>query len=202
MLFRSKPSSRRRVANEITIHKSMNHSNIVQFERCFEDDNHVYLLLELCSNKTLREMLRRRGRLQELEAQYFINQLINGVKHIHSKKIIHRDLKLGNLFLGKSLELKIGDFGLAARVGYAGERKKTVCGTPNYIAPEVLNSKTFGHSYEADVWSIGVILYTILIGKPPFETANVKLTYNRIKENKKQEQKKIKYTKITKLEIL
>ncbi|KAJ6612090.1 hypothetical protein lerEdw1_015193 [Lerista edwardsae] len=79
------------------------------------------------------------------------------------------------------MEVKIGDFGLATKVEYDGERKKTLCGTPNYIAPEVLGKK--GHSFEVDVWSIGCIMYTLLVGKPPFETSCLKETYIRIKNN-------------------
>jgi len=79
------------------------------------------------------------------------------------------------------MEVKIGDFGLATKVDYDGERKRTLCGTPNYIAPEVLGKK--GHSYEVDVWSLGCILYTLLVGKPPFETQTLKDTYTRIKKN-------------------
>ena len=91
-------------------------------------------------------------------------------------------LKLGNLFLTDKMELKIGDFGLATKLEFEGDRKRTVCGTPNYIAPEILDGKQ-GHSYEVDIWSLGVILYTLLIGKPPFETSDVKTTYKRIKAN-------------------
>ncbi len=80
------------------------------------------------------------------------------------------------------MELKIGDFGLATKLEFEGELRKTVCGTPNYIAPEILDGKK-GHSYEVDIWSLGVIIYTLLIGKPPFETADVKTTYKRIKMN-------------------
>jgi len=101
---------------------------------------------------------------------------------MHEKKVIHRDLKLGNIFLGKGNEVKIGDFGLACKLLFDGERKKTLCGTPNYIAPEVLDGKN-GHSYEVDTWSIGVVLYTCLVGKPPFETQDVKSTYKLIKAN-------------------
>jgi len=79
------------------------------------------------------------------------------------------------------MEIKIGDFGLATKLEFEGDKKKTICGTPNYIAPEVLDGKQ-GHSYEVDTWSLGVIIYTILIGKPPFETSDVKTTYSRIKK--------------------
>lgn len=100
---------------------------------------------------------------------------------MHSKSVIHRDLKLGNLFLDRRMNLKVGDFGLAALVQFPGQRKKTVCGTPNYIAPEILFDRDNGHSFEVDVWSIGVILYTFLVGKPPFQTKEVKEIYAKIK---------------------
>ena len=91
-------------------------------------------------------------------------------------------MKLGNLFLTEDMKLKLGDFGLATKLDFDGERKRTICGTPNYIAPEVLEGKD-GHSYEVDIWSLGVIIYTLIIGRPPFETANVKTTYDRIRKN-------------------
>ena len=104
------------------------------------------------------------------------------MKYLHNHRVIHRDLKLGNLFLNEKMEIKIGDFGLATKLEFEGERKRTICGTPNYIAPEVLEGKQ-GHSYEVDIWSLGVIIYTLIIGKPPFETSDVKTTYRRIKMN-------------------
>lgn len=111
-------------------------------------------------------------------------QILCAVKHMHQNKVIHRDLKLGNLFLSESMDIKIGDFGLAAKLDNDEERKKTICGTPNYIAPEIISPqhKEHGHSYEVDVWSIGVILFTMLVGKPPFETKDVKTTYSKIQK--------------------
>ena len=130
----------------------------------------------------MNELLRRRKRLTELEVQCYITQMISALKNLHGHKVIHRDLKLGNLFLSEKMEIKVGDFGLASKLEYEGEKKRTICGTPNYIAPEILEGKT-GHSYEVDVWSLGVIIYTLLIGKPPFETNDVKTTYKRIRMN-------------------
>ena len=170
---------KQKLITEIKIHKSCHHSNIVAFEHNFEDEDNFYILLELCQNQTLNELHVRRKILTEIEVQCYIIQLIKALQYLHSHRIIHRDLKLGNLFLNDKMELKVGDFGLATKLDYDGERKKTVCGTPNYIAPEVINST--GHSYEVDIWAIGIIIYTLLIGKPPFETRDVKTTYNKIK---------------------
>ena len=107
---------------------------------------------------------------------------MSALKYMHAHKVIHRDLKLGNLFLNDKMQIKIGDFGLATKLEFDGDRKWTICGTPNYIAPEILEGRN-GHSYEVDVWSLGVIIYTLMIGKPPFETNDVKTTYKKIKQN-------------------
>ena len=176
----TKSSTKSKLKSEIKIHKSMSHINIVKFEHYFEDNENVYILLEICKNKTLNELLKRRKIISELEMRYYLAQILSAVKYMHENKVIHRDLKLGNLFLGQNLMIKIGDFGLATRLEYEGERKHTVCGTPNYIAPEILENKHSGHSYEVDYWAIGVIVYTLLIGKPPFETEDVKETYKKI----------------------
>jgi len=85
-----------------------------------------------------------------------LTQYLTYFRYLHERRIIHRDLKLGNLFLGKNFDIKLGDFGLAAKIEYDGERRRTICGTPNYIAPEVLDKKQ-GHSYEVDIWSLGVV---------------------------------------------
>jgi len=179
----SRCKAKQKLASEVAIHRSMNHQRIVHFENFFEDNQRAYILLELCSNLTLKEMLKKRKKLHELEVQHYILQIVEGIKYIHGKNVIHRDLKLGNLFIGSKLELKIGDFGLAAKLTSKAECRRTICGTPNYIAPEVLNSKLCGHSFEADIWSIGIIMYTMIIGKPPFESTNVKTTYRRIRAN-------------------
>jgi len=170
---------KQKLVTEIKIHKSCHYPNIVAFEHNFEDTENVYILLELCQNQTLNEVQVRRKTLTELEVQCYVIQLIKALQYLHSHRIIHRDLKLGNLFLNDKMELKVGDFGLATKLDYDGEKKRTVCGTPNYIAPEVI-SRT-GHSYGVDTWAVGIIIYTLLCGKPPFETREVKTTYSKIK---------------------
>lgn len=168
------------MTQEIQIHKSLHHKNIVGFHSFFDDQFNVYIVLELCKNRSMMELHKRRKTVTEYECRYYIHQIVSGVKYLHDNHIIHRDLKLGNLFLNDDLHVKIGDFGLATRIEFEGERKKTLCGTPNYIAPEILNKK--GHSYEVDIWSIGCVMYTLLVGQPPFETKSLKDTYSKIRK--------------------
>ncbi|OMJ70144.1 hypothetical protein SteCoe_31942 [Stentor coeruleus] len=178
----TKSRARQKLMSEIKIHKSLHHKSIVKFEHFFEDNENVYILLELCTNQTLSELIRRRKRLTEIEVQCYILQVISALKYLHAHRVIHRDIKLGNLFLTDKMEIKMGDLGLATKLEYDGERKRTICGTPNYIAPEILEGKG-GHSYEVDVWSLGVLAYTLMVGRPPFETTDIKTTYRKIRMN-------------------
>ncbi|KAN0065194.1 Cell cycle serine/threonine-protein kinase cdc5/MSD2 [Thecaphora frezii] len=175
--------NRQKILAEIMIHRSLDHLHVVKFEDTFEDEENVYFRLELCRNGSLNDIVKRRGAFTEPEARYLMTQILCGCQNMHQNSIIHRDLKLGNIMLDEKMNVKIGDFGLAALLKYPEERKKTVCGTPNYIAPEVLYDQGEGHSFEVDVWSVGVILYTLLVGKPPFQTNNVTEIYERIKRN-------------------
>ncbi|KXS15147.1 Pkinase-domain-containing protein [Gonapodya prolifera JEL478] len=176
---------RQKLHGEIAIHRALSHRNIVRFYEAFEDDENIYMIVELCENKTFVDLLKQRRRLTEPETRLYMVQLLTAVRYMHLNRVIHRDLKLGNLFLSKDMQLKIGDFGLAAVIKHDGERKKTICGTPNYIAPEVLFDQQNGHSYEVDIWSLGVIMYTFLIGRPPFQTKDkdVKAIYKKIRDN-------------------
>jgi polo-like kinase 1 len=174
-----KTKAQQKLVAEIKIHQHLHNPNVVRFYRSFQDKHNVYILLELCSNQSLMELMKKRKRLTEPEVRYYFLQILEAVQYLHRNNVIHRDLKLGNLFLNKDLQVKLGDMGLSTKLENADERKKTICGTPNYIAPEVISGGT--HSFEVDVWSLGVILFTMLVGKPPFETRDVKATYKRIK---------------------
>ncbi|KAK0401618.1 hypothetical protein QR680_015878 [Steinernema hermaphroditum] len=177
----SRKTTRSKMVQEIAIHRDLQHPNIVKMMDYFVDDHNVYCIMELCESQSLMELHQRRIVVSEEEARYFMGQIISGMEYVHDQKVIHRDLKLGNLFLTSNMIVKIGDFGLATRVE-EGELKKGLCGTPNYTAPEMLGKK--GHSYEVDIWALGCILYTLLVGKPPFETTSLQDTYGRIKKNR------------------
>jgi len=128
---------RSKLIGEIKIQKSLHHQNIVRFYDVFEDSENVYMIIEICRNNTLVELLKKRKRLTEPEVRFYMLQLIAATIYMHKKHVIHRDLKLGNLLLDDNMDLKIADFGLAAMIQHEGERKKTICGTPNYIAPDL-----------------------------------------------------------------
>ena len=113
----SKPHHKEKISREIELHRSLRHKNVVQFFKHFEDGDNIYIILENCARKSLVHVLKSRHMVTEPETRYYMAQLVNGVEYIHSQNIIHRDLKLGNLFLTNSMAVKIGDFGLATRLG-------------------------------------------------------------------------------------
>nr|XP_057922419.1 serine/threonine-protein kinase PLK3 [Doryrhamphus excisus] len=176
----SKPHQREKITNEIELHKTLSHKHVVKFSHHFEDQDNIYIFLELCSRKSLAHIWKARHTLTEPEVRYYLRQIISGLKYLHSRGILHRDLKLGNFFVNENMELRLGDFGLAAKLETVEQRKKTICGTPNYLAPEVLNRQ--GHGTESDVWALGCVMYTLMCGNPPFETLDLKETYKCIKE--------------------
>ncbi|KAL3319345.1 Serine/threonine-protein kinase plk4 [Cichlidogyrus casuarinus] len=166
-----------RVRREVEIHSRLKHPSIVELYTCFEDSNSVYLVLEICHNDDLQTHIARNGPLNEDVARHYLKQIVHGLLYLHSHNIVHRDLTLSNLLLTKDMRVKIADFGLATRIE-PGQEHKTMCGTPNYISPEVVSKETQG--LETDVWSIGCMLYTMLVGKPPFDTREVQATFNRV----------------------
>lgn len=147
---------------ELQIHSKMRHQNIVQFHRAFTFEKCTYLVLELCPNGSLMDMVKRRRGLTEPEVRFYSVQIAGAIKYMHAKGIIHRDLKMGNIFLDKHMNAKIGDFGLAALLLTGKDmqvmRRTTLCGTPNYIAPEILEKGKKGHDHMVDIWSLGIIV--------------------------------------------
>ena len=169
--------------NEIEIHKSLKHNNIVSYKDSIIDNKTVYIIVEFCENKDLASFFgenKKRKNLKEIEVQYFILQIIHALKYLHKRRIVHRDLKPGNIFLNKNLEVKIGDFGLAKQFAYMGEKIKHQGGTLQYMAPEVVENSEY--SFEVDIWAIGVIMYYLILGKLPFRGSNQEETKEKIKK--------------------
>ncbi|KAL0216389.1 hypothetical protein P9112_008573 [Eukaryota sp. TZLM1-RC] len=175
-----KDRAREKLSSEIHIQRGLHHPNIVSLYNAFEYDDKVYILLELCPGTTVHQLLQRRKKLNEYEARYIFKKILSGVVFLHSRNVIHRDLKLHNFFFTTTYDIKIGDFGLSAQLVTESESRKTMCGTPNYMAPEIIRRADEGHSFHVDIWSLGIILFTMLFGRPPFETKDLKSTYRRI----------------------
>ena len=168
-----------RVRQEVGIHARLNHPSIVKLISYFEDNTYVYLVLELCHNGELARYLRNtKLAFSEQEARVIFEQVVSGVKYLHCHAIMHRDLTLANLMITTDMKVKIGDFGLATKIQSPSERHVTMCGTPNFISPEVATRSS--HGLEADVWGLGCLLYTLLVGRPPFDTAGVRSTLTRV----------------------
>ncbi|KJY02427.1 serine/threonine protein kinase [Zymoseptoria brevis] len=169
---------------ELQIHSKLSHPNIVTFYRAFAFQTSTYVVLELCSNGSLADMLKKRRHLTLPEIRRLVIQVCGAVKYLHNRHIVHRDLKTGNLFLDVNMNVKVGDFGLAALLVTEREmevrRRTTMCGTPNYLAPEILE-KGKGHDEKVDLWAIGVIAYTLAVGKAPFHASTKEEIYKKLR---------------------
>ncbi|XP_076014591.1 serine/threonine-protein kinase PLK4 [Genypterus blacodes] len=168
-----------RVTNEVEIHCRLKHPSILELYNYFEDSNYVYLVLEMCHNGEMSRYLKERKMpFSEDEARHFMHQIVKGMLYLHTHGIMHRDLTLSNLLLTSNMNIKIGDFGLATQLKLPNEKHFTMCGTPNYISPEVATRSA--HGLESDVWSLGCMFYAFLMGRPPFDTDTVKHTLSKV----------------------
>ncbi len=164
-------ASKKKMMQEFAILKQLRHHNIVRLYETFESDKHIVLVIELCCGGDLLTYVRKRRRLREDMARHVFRQLLDGLSYCHNKQILHRDIKLDNVLLNGEGEIKIGDFGVSKIVG-KGEHMTEQCGTPAYIAPEILRGKGY-EGFGVDVWSAGVVLYAILHGTVPFNATEM-----------------------------
>jgi calcium/calmodulin-dependent protein kinase I len=133
---------------------------------------HRYLVMEFVPGGEMLEQIVARGRYVERDAAILVRQIVDTVGYLHSQGVVHRDLNPGNILLAGDLQrvedcrIKVADFGLASFFEHEEQMMYTCCGTPEYVAPEVLQGK--GYGYQCDIWSIGIIIYIMLCGYPPF----------------------------------
>ncbi|KAH1204580.1 CBL-interacting serine/threonine-protein kinase 9 [Glycine max] len=139
----------------------------------------IYIVLELVNGGELFNKIAKNGKLKEDEARRYFHQLINAVDYCHSRGVYHRDLKPENLLLDSNGVLKVTDFGLSTYAQQEDELLRTACGTPNYVAPEVLNDRGYVGS-TSDIWSCGVILFVLMAGYLPFDEPNHAALYKKI----------------------
>eukprot|EP01039_Chlorochromonas_danica_P002494 gene2493-2732_t len=157
-----------KVMNEIYIHEILHHPYIVEMEQWFEDEQYLYLVLDLCKHGNLYRYLKTKDQLSEQLAVAIVKQLLAALQYLHQKGIIHRDLKLSNVLIHHFQEdgipvVKICDFGFAVQLTHPDDEHHTLCGTPHYIAPEIATLQS--HSYPVDLWSVGVIFYRLVVGQ-------------------------------------
>ena len=181
VLFKSqlqKANVEHQLRREIEIQSHLRHPNILRLYGYFHDEQRVYLILEYAPNGELFRALQAQPlkRFDELRTAAYIQQLADALHYCHSKKVIHRDIKPENLLLGAKGELKIADFGWSVHA--PSSRRDTLCGTLDYLPPEMV--KGHPHDHKVDLWSLGVLCYEFLVGKPPFEAETYEDTYARI----------------------
>mmetsp|Transcript_42611 Transcript_42611/g.70586 ORF Transcript_42611/g.70586 Transcript_42611/m.70586 type:complete len:493 (-) Transcript_42611:501-1979(-) len=172
------------IKKEISIMKMIKHRHVVQLLEVLASRTKIFIVLELITGGELFDKIVSEGRLGEDKARAYFRQLITGVKYCHEQGVAHRDLKPENLLLDEQGILKISDFGLSAFYsGDSGESRQellhTTCGTPNYVAPEVLADQGYD-GRGADCWSCGVVLYVLLAGFLPFDEATMAALFQKI----------------------
>ncbi|XP_042480635.1 CBL-interacting serine/threonine-protein kinase 9-like isoform X2 [Macadamia integrifolia] len=169
------------IKREIATMKLIKHPNVIQIHEVMASKTKIYIVLEFVNGGELFDKIVKHGRLKEDEARRYFQQLINAVDYCHSRGVYHRDLKPENLLLDSCGVLKVSDFGLST---FSQEVRDdgllhTACGTPNYVAPEVLHDKGYDGT-AADIWSCGVILFVLMAGYLPFDEPNLMALYRKI----------------------
>lgn len=168
---------------EIHIMKKVNHPNILKLFEVFESDDEFFLVMELVSGKELFDKIVERGQYSEKDAANIVRQIVSAVEYLHANGIAHRDLKPENLLSAETdgqEVIKIADFGFSKNFGE--EKLMTSCGSPGYVAPEVLTCESYDKS--VDMWSVGVIIYILLCGYPPFYADNAPALFKKIMDVK------------------
>ena len=175
-----KEDNKKQIYNEASIMKKLFHPNIISFKDVFKDTklDYFYIVMEYANDGDLSKKIKTQKQKtygdkyfsEEKILQYF-DQICRGLQYIHSKNIIHRDIKTQNIFLMKNGKVKIGDFGISKALTNTKNNASTIIGTPYYFSPEIINGEPY--NYKTDIWSLGVVLYEMCCLKLPFESNNI-----------------------------
>ncbi|CAF0908469.1 unnamed protein product [Rotaria sordida] len=176
----STPRLAKQLISEISIQSRLKHPNILRLYGFFHDDQRIFLLLEYAPGGELYRRMQKDKIIQENQAAGYVYQLCNALSYLHSKQIIHRDIKPENILIGVYGILKLADFGWSAESNQANKRT-TLCGTLDYLAPEMLNGS--GYDEKIDLWCLGIFTYEMIVGKPPFDSQNQQDTIRLIRTN-------------------
>ena len=187
----------KKIMYETNLMKKLNHPNITKILEMFEDDNYILLAMEYINGGNLFSFVKKRRKLSEKTAKFLFRQIILGIKHIHAHKIVHRDIKLENILIDLNNNIKICDFGIGRILTSDKQLLHDTCGTPMYMAPEILvASKTHGYEgFPVDVWSCGISLYIMLSGTLPF---NLKSNESSSVEEESNNNMELEYSIINK----
>jgi len=169
--FFSDESQTKKVMQEVVMLKKTRHKNIVRLYEYFETEKHILFVIEVCAGGDLLNYVRRRRRLKEDLAKCLFKQIIESLAYCHSKNILHRDIKLDNILLDANGQVKLCDFGVG-KIVKKDEKMTEQCGTPAYIAPEILRDQGY-YGFAVDIWSSGVVLFAMLYGTVPFKANNM-----------------------------
>ena len=166
--------------NEISIHSRLVHNNIIRLYNIYEDNEKIYLIMEYAVNGNLFEKIKesKKGLSEKIAFKYFI-QMVNAIYYLHQNNIIHRDIKPENILIGKNNVLKLADFGWSKEIEF--EKRSTFCGTLEYMAPEIVDSQNY--DFSVDTWSLGILLYEMLMNHSPFCAKSARNIMNNIKEH-------------------
>jgi len=164
-------SSQKKIFQEVLILKKMKHQKVIKLLEVFENKRYLFIVLEYASKGDLLRYVKRKGRLSEEAAKELFKQIVSGLRYCHQNLVLHRDIKLDNILLDENRTVKICDFGVS-RFVKKGQVIKEQCGTPAYIAPEIIRDKGYEGCY-ADIWSLGVVLYAMVTGTVPFKADNI-----------------------------
>ena len=185
-----------KILYEINLMRKLNHQNITKILETFEDEQYYFIIMEYINGGNLFSYVKKRRKLSEKVAKFIFRQIILGIQHIHSQLIVHRDIKLENILIDMNNNIKICDFGIGIVLSSENQPLYSHCGTPVYIAPEIiLSTKEKGYNgFPVDIWSAGIALYIMISGKLPFNLNESHNDFDNLDEdNSKGKNKKLKY---------
>lgn len=165
------------IMNEKRIMSEANNNFIARLYKTYKDDKYMYMLLEACLGGELWSVLRDRGCFDENTTRFYTGCVVEAFSYLHSRGIVYRDLKPENLLLDNNGYIKLVDFGFAKKIGL-GRKTWTFCGTPEYVAPEIILNR--GHDTAADLWSLGILIFELIEGTPPFSGTDPMKTYSLV----------------------